>query len=547
MYKHVLSAILMTSACAVASGQSVFSGQYSAELTNTATGGWVGDTALDVGNQMVAVTAGQNLRLKFLMKSANVGPSVSERVSIAFFSGVDSNGGGTGWLGDFSTAVGASMPRQWAEYTYDVTAPATAAYAAVSFRVAAGGNPSHSVQIDEVTLIDTAAPGTDLLAGRGSFENWSDPNAAPDGWRFFAVAGASGTLERLEKGPLSSVQATQLFKIDAGTSVSAGTFAWFNGDGTDGHTARGLAYNRHTNHLLVADRDATAGHTVHILDASNGAELGTFNTTGMTSGTFTLNKVAVDDAGRIFVTNLARNGQEFVVYSYPNEAAAQTTPPTIAHVFKTVSGQRFGDDLAVVGSGASTRIVSVGFQNDDVLYLIDPDNDGTFTASTAPLDVTGVGPGMGNIAFDPDATKYWYHQSGASAIQQDTEFLNYNADATPAAGPYPVHLGYATGPFDVKTFAGDKLVAVAPAQVNNSSLTSIPAHLYKVDGADLVHIGQTGGLQHAGGFLGNGNGVGDVAIDAQNGRVFVLFTNNSISAWELLREPSAASEWQLFE
>ena len=46
------------------------------------------------------------------------------------------------------------------------------------------------------------------------------------------------------------------------------------------------------------------------------------------------------------------------------------------------------------------------------------------------------------------------------------------------------------------------------------------------------------------GALANGNGSGDLIIDSANSRLYVLYTNNSVSAYSL---PAASvQDWNLF-
>lgn len=335
--------------------------------------------------------------------------------------------------------------------------------------------------------------------------------------------------------------ATQLFKLDAD---STGSLPWFLRD----HMTRGMCYNPHTGHLLVVDREAGNVGGIHILDAATGTQLGSFNTTGMSGGTFVVNKVAVDGTGRIFVSNLAVANSNFRVYSYASEAAAQTSAPAIAFA-QDATPTRWGDDLDVKGSGAATTLLVASRGPDRVLVLTDPDNDGTFAGSELTPTTGGVS-GPGNVALDPDSSSFWFHRSMTNFVLPHFDFpVNpVKLDGDSAGGPFfPNVLAYPTGSVAVRQTAHGKLLAVGPAEADRTGAAlDVRGFLYDLTDA-TGPVFETGGLERAGGFIDNGNGAGDVAIDPVGNRVFFLATNNSISGWRLPSPPSAAQDWMLFD
>src|SRR5688572_27751835 len=72
---------------------------------------------------------------------------------------------------------------------------------------------------------------------------------------------------------------------------------------TTGNTERGLAYNPVTGNLVLASR--AGGNHVRVLSGATGADLGGFDTTGVTGGTFALNMIGVADDGAIYACNLS--------------------------------------------------------------------------------------------------------------------------------------------------------------------------------------------------------------------------------------------------
>lgn len=338
----------------------------------------------------------------------------------------------------------------------------------------------------------------------------------------------------------AATQLTPIFKKDAGSASSP---TWFLADAN----TRGMCYNPHTGNLLVVDRDSNSVGNVYILDSATGNQLGSFNTQGMSGGIFVINKVAVDGAGRIFVSNLARTGETFRAYMYASEAAAQTTPPAIAFDLPG-SPVRWGDDLDVTGSGASTTLlVASRLTENALLVLTDTDNNGTFTDANYTATAGGIA-GPGNVAFDPASTDFYYHRSSHNLPMPHIDFpvlpLKLNGDS--AGGPFlPNILAYATGPFDVAQTSQGKLLAVGPAEAT-VPLAGVLGFVYDMTQPNGP-LFETGRLDPAGGYGSNGNGSGDVAIDSAGNRIFFLVTQNSISGWNLPAGPTGVKDWNLLQ
>jgi hypothetical protein len=125
--------------------------------------------------------------------------------------------------------------------------------------------------------------------------------------------------------------------------------------GVGDNNQRGIAYNAATDHVYVANR--TGGTTVNILNGSTGASAGTLNVTGITGGTFAINCIRVATDGAIYAANLESPALgatgNLKIYRWANEGAAPTTvlDATMPTSF------RFGDNMALRGSGASTLMV----------------------------------------------------------------------------------------------------------------------------------------------------------------------------------------------
>jgi hypothetical protein len=176
----------------------VYLGQYAARVTNLTPGPWTGDMGFDLGNGMMPVVPGQRLRVSFWMRNGNASPSVLFRASFAQFTGVDANGWGVGYLGDHRLLNNHAVPRAWTRYSFVYTVPANTNYINLSFRPGSNGS---SAVLDDVHVQDLDNGSAELLPNTG-LESWTGgSDNFPIGWRFFAVSGASGTIEQIGGTP----------------------------------------------------------------------------------------------------------------------------------------------------------------------------------------------------------------------------------------------------------------------------------------------------------------------------------------------------------
>ncbi|MBM4063369.1 MAG: DUF4623 domain-containing protein, partial [Planctomycetes bacterium] len=154
------------------------------------------------------------------------------------------------------------------------------------------------------------------------------------------------------------------------------------------HMERGLAYNPVTGNLVLVSR--SGGTFVRLLDGNTGTDLGGFDTTGMTGGTYVVNMAGVDDSGAIYVGNLSTLATSpFKVYKWDSEQLGLLIPPAV--VYDALTGvTRTGDSFAIYG-GLTTPAVfaSAGSNNVSASNFVVGTLDGTNT-STAYLSVPGT-------------------------------------------------------------------------------------------------------------------------------------------------------------
>jgi hypothetical protein len=190
----------------------------------------------------------------------------------------------------------------------------------------------------------------------------------------------------------------QSFALSNLWSMAASTNIFLNPSDS---ATRGLACNPVTGHLLVPSR-SVGSNAVHVLDGTTGVEVGIlpFDTNVIKGGTFVINMVGVTDDGVIYVGNLTTDATNaasgpFKLYRWANESAA----PTLAYsgdpsYTNTVGSnpRRFGDTLALRGTGAGTQIL-LGTLNQLVGLLTTVDGI-NFTATKITTDAVTTPAGQ---------------------------------------------------------------------------------------------------------------------------------------------------------
>lgn len=279
---------------------------------------------------------------------------------------------------------------------------------------------------------------------------------------------------------------------------------------------RGMAYNAASNQLYLVDRQG--GTFVRVLDGNTGALVTSLDMTGVTGGAFTGNMIGVSGDGAVYMGNLSTAANSnFKVYRWANNAAA----PTVAFDNLTALA-RTGDSFSVIGSGASTRIVSSGSGHAGVALL--GTNDGTTFTLTSANTIAGVPSGAFRLGLD---------------------FIDPNTviGKQTGTGIYTASLGTSTGTTATLTSPGEAPLAydatnrlLATTDINNSLV-----RLYNV--SDLSNPTLISALNNTSAFSANGNGTGDLAFGSFGGelRLYAMNTNNGIQAFRLISVPEPSS------
>jgi hypothetical protein len=257
--------------------------------------------------------------------------------------------------------------------------------------------------------------------------------------------------------------------------------------------------------------------------------------------------VGVGGDGAIYVGNLqsvtsTSGGAFYKVYKWANEAAT----PSVAYSGNAgLEGIRVGDDFAVTGSGASTRIVS-GFSNNNPnspvtgangYSIIDP-TAGTATAVAFPATPPAAGDFKYGITFT-DSTHVIGSQGGATY-----RYSSYSGSAGTLIATAAL-IGHSGGSTAERLMAydvinGTPILAIQSYGDSHVSIYNVadPAHpVFLADGNNAVQP-----------LVTNGNGVGSVTWGStvNNGdgsfsaNLYAMSTNQGIQAFTFTLSASAS-------
>jgi hypothetical protein len=191
-----------------------------------------------------------------------------------------------------------------------------------------------------------------------------------------------------------------------------------------GNTERGLAYNSATANLLLVSR-ASQDPEVVVLDPATGAEKWVLNVGGIPASvagvSLGLNLVGVGDDGAVFGSSVTVNSSTtpFYLYRWANDSVGVAPGTAFAGdpAASVEPGLRWGDALAVRGSGASTQVLlSPGSGTNVVLLRTTSGMDFQNEVAPAVISIRGVPSGFARLglAFGPGGNTFWGKAPGGS-------------------------------------------------------------------------------------------------------------------------------------
>lgn len=358
-------------------------------------------------------------------------------------------------------------------------------------------------------------------------------------------------LAALSLAASASAQLTQIWKTDAG--AASPTWLLNTGDAT-----RGMCYNSVTGHLLVAARGVG---NIQVLNASTGAAVGTMTMTGVTGGTYILNKVRTVDLGggnySVYVANLTTStaatelcvyrwtgsaseealGAPTVIFRQRNvDAASQVASPVPATILLPALGaSRFGDTFDVASNGTNTEFYFgiQGVASNRYFKMAYNEGDAAVNALTQVTLAGLAATAVTVYAMHPDGYQGKVYTSSGLTVGRFTN------DGTARQGFQSGNMAATITHLNVGTINGVKLMgymdgdsvlgsAASPYRRPTFAIIANDAATDTTFEARESFIGPTAATQAA-----NGNGTGDIYFDDVNDRVYILVTNNYIGAYSV--------------
>lgn len=294
-----------------------------------------------------------------------------------------------------------------------------------------------------------------------------------------------------------------------------------------GNEERGLAYNAALDELYLVY--ASSPSSVNVLDGTSGAQKSVFNITGVSGGSFLLDKIGITADGVIYCGNVsvpgAGSSPVFKLYRWAN--SNPSTAPAVAYSGDAGFGLgiRVGDTFALRGYGTNTQIL-VGARGVTTVCLLSTANGTNFTAQTITTDASKLQLG-GSLAFGAN-NSFWGATNGVPPAQFN--FDPVSLVATTAQAFSAVNFPPACGALSLDP-ANSLLAAVNLAEGSDQ------LNLY-----DLFNPTNSPRLMASWTFPGaSDNNFGLGAVSFGGNRLYALDTNNGLLAFKVVFPGGATS------
>jgi len=300
---------------------------------------------------------------------------------------------------------------------------------------------------------------------------------------------------------------------------------------------RSIAYNPFSNHVYIVTRtNQTAGNAnpsglaIWVLDADTGADLFQLQTNGIPgdntpAGNFPLINLAVSDDGSIYGANVVSTANSSTsplrIYRWASGNSSVTPVQVYAGdpgASIGLSAKRWGDTLAVRGSGTNTQII-LDCNSTFATAIVSPTDAflTNFTSTAYTHGYTGTGAPIGrSLQFGPTNT-YFLKKTAASS--QPLDLIRY--DASPST---TILLSGADYHLRVAELAVDLSKNLAVGIYTNSP--AVPDRLLVFDISNFNAPVQIARYDFPITHKPNINAIGQVLI--ANGRIFAIDGNNGI-------------------
>jgi hypothetical protein len=329
------------------------------------------------------------------------------------------------------------------------------------------------------------------------------------------------------RGMLSAVVLLSLFSLTTTTTqaqdpvwtVNAPESDWF---GT-GNTERGMTFNPATGHIIVASRQG--GVKPAVINAATGAYLNDLDNTGIAGGTFAFNQIRATQDGQIFTANLttASASSNIKIYRWADESSA----PTLIYDATYAADTRFGDSFGAYGTGNDVTLLLSG-TNPGVILKFAWDGTALTLADEWTVDQNDGRGGFSHhtvqISDDGDLGV----MITGSGISPSIISLTDGSDYIPALSSDEVPSGTFNSVMyaDFAEFGMQTLIVTGPASSDKKFYAFVPSALAP---DVMVKVGEMGPFD----ANTNGNNTGGVVIDDENGMIYIMNTNNVLSAYDV--------------
>ncbi|MGH7943058.1 MAG: beta strand repeat-containing protein [Limisphaerales bacterium] len=373
----------------------------------------------------------------------------------------------------------------------------------------------------------------DIPGATSSTYTITNPPLSAAGYYDVVVRNIAGTITSAPPAlltivvPITNANVTQLWSIGPGTNSSA------NGPylTTSGYETRGLAYDSTTTNLLVADH-----YYIHDYNATNGSYQFDLNTAGLpTSGNdgWTVDQIGVADDGTLYSANLSMDGTGFSIISYGTYGYS-----SLNYAYGGSSGgddlnaldplpDRWGDTMAVRGSGANTEILFGSYNGTNVALFTTPDG---INFMPALIEVPGVPAGFAGlgIAFGPGNT--FYAKGGHNYNLREVSF---DTNTVPAIGTVmEVYEAGSQVPDDLTGLGVDPTNNILGGVCYNDSPNDVQLYLLS-DNTNAPYLFEQDFFP-----ANNANSQENSVMTLKNGWGFALNVNNGIVGFKY-SEPNA--------
>ena len=290
---------------------------------------------------------------------------------------------------------------------------------------------------------------------------------------------------------------------------------------------RSIAYNRITDHILVATRKGSP--RVVILDAATGDSVGTLSTgSGYTNGVYPLNMVAVSGEGTIYVSNLCApqySPSDVVkIYRYADEDAE----PEVVFA-DGLDGIRYGDAMACI-SGVGETFLYIGGQGTDAMAIL-RDTGGATLEDWETMYLPMIGNARHGISpMEPDG-RVWVNGADSgypppTLLSGDGDIIAIVPDSLFSAGGSAAITHMILGNYNLVSVVNPYSATIRSARWFEDELGGITFDYFggNSDSTDL---------DYSSGYMGDVNGSSMVIYDPERNALITLLGVNSISSMSL--------------